>query len=180
MTTKKEAGQLAFVEEYLANGRNGKQAYKKFHPKVKDSTAEVEASKLLRNPKVQEYLQRREIELQQKLQLTTERVLQEVARLSFSDKRKLYRDDGTLKSPSEWDDDTAAAVAGVKVRELFDENGEKLGEMREVKLYDKNSALTNAMKHLGLFEKDRDQLGKAIAKAIIVPAKASASKKAAA
>ncbi len=39
-----------FITEYLTNGNNGKKAYLHCH-KVKDSTAEVEASKLLRKPK---------------------------------------------------------------------------------------------------------------------------------
>lgn len=176
---KSDANLRAFVEEYIANGRNAKQAYKKFHPKVTERTATVEGSKLLTKPDVQAYLKQREQALQEKLEITTERVLRELARIAFSDKRKLYREDGTLKSPHEWDDDTAAAVAGIKVHELFDyEDGKhtKVGEAKEVRLYDKNSALGNAMKHLGLFKENNDQLGDAIGRAIIVPAKATNAK----
>ena len=44
--------QKAFVVEYIKNGCNGRQAYLKAAPGVKIQSAETEASKLLRIPKV--------------------------------------------------------------------------------------------------------------------------------
>lgn len=177
---KKEAGEIEFVEEYIRNGRNAKQAYKKFRPKVTDRTAETEASKLLRNPKVSAYLAKREKELQKASRLTTENVLKELARIVFVDPRKFYHEDGQLKEPHELDDDTAAALASIEADELFEGHGEDrkhVGTTKKIKFWNKGDAIRDAMKHLGLFEKDREQLGKALARAIIVPAKqASAAK----
>lgn len=173
---KTQAHDAAFVEEYLANRRNGKQAYKKLHPKATDRTAEVKASQLLRKDKVAAYLAEREQQALGKAQLTTDRVLQELARLAFFDLRRLYNEDGTLKAPHELDDDTAAALASIETEELFEgrgENREHVGTLRKVKSFDKGGAIRDAMKHLGLFEKDREQLGKAIGKAILIPAKQS-------
>jgi len=178
--TKTEANERAFVEEYIANGRNATQAYKKFHPRVTDRTATVEGSKLLTKPDVQAYLKKREEALQEKLELTTERVLRELARLSFFDVRKLFNADGTLKAPSELDDDTAAAIASIESEELFEGTGDNRkwkGMVRKVRAFNKHGALQDAMKHLGLFKEDNDQLGKAIARAIIVPAKQDSGKK---
>ena len=67
--------QQLFADYYLANGCNGKQAYKAIHPKAKDSTAEVEASRLLRNPKVSAYIEERQKKLQEKTQVTQEYVI---------------------------------------------------------------------------------------------------------
>jgi hypothetical protein len=45
-----------FVKEYVANFSNGTVAYKKVYPHVKDSTAKVQASKLLTKTNVQAWI----------------------------------------------------------------------------------------------------------------------------
>ena len=95
-----------------------------------------------------------------KTNLSSERVLKELERLCFSDGRKLLNPDGSLKEPQEWDDDTAAAVASMKVTEDFEGQGksrERVGTTKDVKFWDKGSALNMAAKHLGLFERDNAQ-----------------------
>lgn len=161
-TKKTQAHDAAFVELYLAtHPRNGKRAYLALHPKVKDATAEVEASKLLRKPKVSAMLEARTKELQQKLEVNTENVLRELGRLAFFDIRKLYDENGKLKAPHDLDDDTAAALASIESEELFEGRGEDrehIGTVRKVKIFDKNPSLANAMKHLGMFEKHNKQV----------------------
>lgn len=103
-----------------------------------------------------------------------ERTLKEVARVAYSDSRKLYREDGSLKAPHEWDDDTAASVASVESDELFVGSGEErqmIGHTRKAKLFDKNAALEKAMKYHGLYKEDNKQLGEAVARVFKVPAK---------
>lgn len=81
--------------------------------------------------------------------VTADMVIEELRRLAFSDERKLYRDDGTLKPPAEWDDETAAAVSGIETRE-----NRKGVTTKKVRLWDKKGALELLGKHLGIF-KDR-------------------------
>lgn len=50
---------LLFINEYLANGRNGTQAYRKVHPKSSYDSACTTASGILRKPKVVEELAHR-------------------------------------------------------------------------------------------------------------------------
>ena len=50
---------LLFVNEYMRNGRNGKQAYLSVHPGVKANSAEVGAARLISKEKVQAELARR-------------------------------------------------------------------------------------------------------------------------
>lgn len=88
----------------------------------------------------------------QKTGITAERVIEELRRLAFSDNRKLYREDGTLKLPHEWDEDTAAAVSGAETRENY-----RGVITRKIRLWDKKGALELLGKHLGLF-KDRVEL----------------------
>lgn len=47
----------AFADTYLKDPqRNARKAYKEVYPKVKDNTADVNASRLLKNAKVKEYI----------------------------------------------------------------------------------------------------------------------------
>jgi phage terminase small subunit len=77
----------------------------------------------------------------------------EIARLAFADLRRLFHEDGRLKHPIEWDDDTAAPIASVEIvtRDLGDG---KVAYVRKIKLWDKGKALEQLSKHLGLY---RDQ-----------------------
>lgn len=45
--------QLLFLNEYMANGRNAVQAYRKIHPRSSYNAAHVEASRTLHKPTVQ-------------------------------------------------------------------------------------------------------------------------------
>lgn len=54
--TKSQVFLRSLAKEYQRNGFNIKQAYKKIRPKVKDNTAEVEGSKVLRKPMFQAFL----------------------------------------------------------------------------------------------------------------------------
>ena len=44
-------------------------------------------------------------------------MLKELARIAFFDRRKLYREDGSLKSMHELDDDAAAGLSGMHMVE---------------------------------------------------------------
>jgi len=179
---KTAAHDAAFVEHYLGSlPRNALQAYKKLHPNVSDNTAGVEGCKLLKKPNVAAVIEARIKELQAKYELTSDDVMRSLSQALHFDPRKLYKPDGSLKSITDLDDDTVMALGSVEVVEM--EGGMKIGEgegashvpmfTKKVKWLDKNTVREQAMKHLGMFEKDREQLGKAIGKAIIVTAKQS-------
>lgn len=91
-----------------------------------------------------------------KAETTVARVLQELGRIGFSDLRRVFTDGGHLRDPSNWDDDTAAAIASIKVVTRpaggVDGDGNKeIEHVHEIKLWDKNSALEKLAKHLGMF-----------------------------
>lgn len=67
--------QLKFCNEYLKDF-NGSRAYKKAYPTCKtDETAYVNASKLLRNTKVAQYIEERKKKQQEKAIITQEMIL---------------------------------------------------------------------------------------------------------
>lgn len=154
------------ADEYMRNGRNRTQAYLHVFPDTAYDSARVAASNVFADPNISAYIQECEAAVLQKYQVTRERVIQELSRLAFSDLRKLYKDDGTIKLPTELDDDIAAALSSIETQELFEGRGdqrEHTGTAYRPKLHDKSGALRDAMKHLGMFEKDNAQANPAAA-----------------
>ena len=147
MTPKQER----FVQEYLID-LNATQAATRAGYSAR--TANEQGARLLANVSVRLRLQEAMKERTERTHITQDRVLQELARLAFSDLRKAYKDDGSLKLPKEWDDDTAAARAGVDTTTTSVGGGDEEAPLslatKKVKVFDKSAALTLAMRHLGL------------------------------
>lgn len=179
-----------FIEAYLSNGENGTQAAitAGFSPKG----AGVTAYRLLNEPQIlAEIANRRGVviaEAQKTTFLTVERVQQELARIAFSDPRKLFRPDGTLIPIHELDPDVAATIASMEFTTVGggaagnpadaddDEEFEKrrdsansvLVRTGKLKVWDKNAALTLAARHLGMFEKDNAQAAPNLALRVVL------------
>lgn len=154
----------AFVAAYLINGRNATQAA--ITAGYSKKTAYSQGQRLLKNVEVANQVVAAVEKVQAITGLTLERTLQEVARLSFFDARKLYRD-GVLIPVHELDDDTAAAVAAIETDEITGD-GAIIGRTRKLKFWDKNAALEKAMRHLGAYEKDNAQRGPDIAMQVVM------------
>lgn len=143
--------QEVFVAEYLIDlnaTRAAKQAG--YSPQG----AEVTGSKLLRNPKVSAVIAEKHGKRLEKLEISADRVLQELAKLAFFDPRKLFNSDGSPKQILELDDDTAASVAGLEVNELFEGDGDQkhaYGLVKKIKIADKGHNLERLGRHLKLF-----------------------------
>lgn len=132
-------------------------------------TADEQAWKMLRRPEIQAALattmEARRQRVQERFsgaQLKADRVLLEVARISFADIRALYDADGIILPIHEWPDDIAHAVSKVETEEILEYDPvtkEKVfvGYRRKITLNDKNSALEKLMKHLGQYEQDNLQ-----------------------
>lgn len=141
--------QQMFVAEYLANGMNATQAAIKAGYSAK--TAESQACRLLRNVKVAEEIGARAEKVLAKREITAERVLDEIAKMAFFDPRKLFRADGALVPIAELDEECAAAIAGVDVKELFGAEGAFRGLLKKIKLADKGANLERLGRYLKLF-----------------------------
>ena len=86
-------------------------------------------------------------------EITADRVLQEFAKIGFSDVRRIFTSTGQLQPPTELDDETAAAVQSVEVvtrRVPGSEDGDT-ERVHKIKLADKIGALTQIGRHLGMF-----------------------------
>lgn len=140
-----------FIKEYLIDHNATRAAISAGYS---ENGAEVTGHRLLRNPKVREEIEKANAEINSSLDVSIERVRKELARLAFYDPRKFFKDDGSLKPISELDEDTAMAIAGMDVNELFDGNGEEralAGYCKKLKLSDKGMALERLGRYLKMF-----------------------------
>jgi len=150
--------QKVFVNEYLKD-LNATRAYKTAYKNIKsEETAATNGSKLLRNTKVAEEIQKRMDERAKRTEITQDKVLKEIARLAFTDitsivsVKKFKTNIGeyskvVIKDFSELTEDQRACISGVKET--------KLGI--EVSFCSKEKALELLGRHLGMFN-DRLQL----------------------
>lgn len=86
----------AFVAAYLANGQNATDAYRTAYPRATTRTCEVEGGRLLRNPvvkaKIAAALQKR----LNRYEVTSDRIIEELASIAFLDSAQLYDRSGDL------------------------------------------------------------------------------------
>ena len=158
--------QKRFCDEYLID-LNATRAYKVAYKSCKsDLTARTNGSKLLTNTNIQEYISKKQKEIEQRTEVTQDKVVQELARIAFFNIKDIYSKDGTLKQIKDIDNNTAKAIASVKTLQ-------KAGSMKininmqgqdeeiplehveeqtiEFKTNDKVKALELLGKHLGMF-----------------------------
>jgi len=141
--------QARFAQEYLID-MNGAQAAIRSGYSAK--TAKEIAARLLTNVNVSSALEKARASLAARTEITQERVLKELARMGFSDVRSIFTPDGGLRSPTEMNDEEAAAIQSVKVITRRVPGNEKhVEQVHEIKMADKLGALTQIGRHLGMF-----------------------------
>lgn len=142
--------QKNFADEYLID-LNATRAYKVAYPKVKkDESARANGSKLLTNTNVAAYIEKRMKDREKRTEITQDMVLQELAKIGFSNVTDFVTVEGTwvkVKPTAEMPQDKLGVIAGIKEGT----NG------IEIKLNDKEKALELIGRHLGMF-KDKMEL----------------------
>lgn len=161
--------QRRFVDEYLVD-LNATQAA--IRAGYSQKTASSQGERLLRNVEVSKAVQEAQAKRSARTEITQDMVLRELAKIGFSDIRKIVRwgktelrvtdagdDEGEVTEPyhglalvsaDEVDDDTAAAISEIS------EGREGL----KVKLHDKKGALVDIGRHLGMFKERVEHTGK--------------------
>jgi phage terminase small subunit len=157
---KKQTKEELFARAYLANGLNATEAATTIG--LAKKSAHVEGSKYLRKPKVQRLLAELSKQHAEKLDISADRILLQLARVAFFDIRKIFDDQGQLKPISDLDEDTAAAIAGLDHDHLFEYFGKgqrkHVGNTVKVRMADKIKALELLGKYRKLFT-DKIELG---------------------
>ncbi len=145
--------QRRFVEEYMVD-LNATQAAIRAGYSL--NTAHSIGSENLTKPEIQKAIQEKQKELSEATNISAKRILEEYAKIAFSDVRELFTPDNNLYDIRQLDDSTAGAIASVEI-DALNVQGMQVGETKKVKMYNKLTALEALGKHLGIFEKDNKQ-----------------------
>lgn len=144
--------QKRFVEEYCYDW-NGTRAYKVAYPNIKtDNAAGVEAYKLLRNPKIQEYITEIQKDIEKQAGISRIMVVKELMAMAFNDVAGIierFEEDG-LNALTE---DDKKAIAQFKKTVVEGEGYTKTHH--EIKAQDKPKALEMLNKMLGYNEPEK-------------------------
>ena len=144
--------QEKFVQEYLKD-LNATQAA--IRAGYSESTARSIGSENLTKPDIQAEIAKAKAKRSKRVEISQDRVVQEMAKLALADTRTLLDADGNVKNPHEWDDAAAACVSAIEATTDKDGN-----TTYEIKTWDKNTALTNLGKHLGTFVEKHEITGR--------------------
>ena len=139
--------QRRFVEEYLID-LNATQAA--VRAGYSEKTARSIAQRLLTNVDIQNAISEAQNARSKRTQITQDRVLQEFAKIGFSDIRSLFTEAGNLRSLNTLEPDAAAALSSVEVVTKNLGDGE-VEYVHKIKLWDKVGSLTQMGRHLGMF-----------------------------
>jgi len=145
--------QRRFVEEYMVD-LNATQAAIRAGYSL--NTAHSIGSENLTKPEIQKAIQEKQKELSEATNISAKRILEEYAKIAFSDVRELFTPDNNLYDIRQLDDSTAGAISSVEI-DALNVQGMQVGETKKVKMYNKLTALEALGKHLGIFEKDNKQ-----------------------
>jgi phage terminase small subunit len=152
--------QQRFVDEYLIDLNATQAAIRVGYSK---KTADQQASRLLTNVKVRDYLAQRQEERAQRTEITQDMVLKELAKIGFSDIRKVVRWGETQVRMVDGEDDAPEdmvpyhGLALIDSTEIDDNTAGAIAEVSQsrdglkVKLHDKKGALVDIGRHLGMF-----------------------------
>jgi len=148
------AKQSRFVQEYLIDLNATQAAIRAGYSK---KTAHVIGAENLGKPKIAAAIADAQSQRSERTGITQDRVLAELAKIGFSDLRRVLSAGGGLLDPQSWDDDTAGAIGSLEVVTRpgsdVDENGNREIEyVHKIKAWDKLSALEKLGKHLGMFQ----------------------------
>jgi phage terminase small subunit len=139
--------QRRFVAEYLID-LNATQAA--IRAGYSEATARQMGAENLSKPDIANAIAERSKGTAKKLDITAEKVLAAIAEIAFGDVRKMFTEDGALRRPHEWDDETAAAVAGMDVVTVAAGEG-MVEHVAKIKRTDRLRALDMLARHHSLY-----------------------------
>lgn len=123
----------------------------------KGTVPKIKACKMMARPHIRAEVDRLTQDAMQAAGINRAQIVKELARIAFADVREVLDEFGNVKPFHELDEDTAAAIAGMDVEELFDYTGqgeerkrEQTGFVRKLKFWNKREALSELAAIAGL------------------------------
>lgn len=146
MSGKLTPKQAMFVAEYLIDGNATRAAVAAGFAAC---SAHVTGARLLRHAKVAAAIAAGHARRAEKLKISAERVLEEIAKLAFYDPRDLFDERGNLHPITQLDDISRAAIAGLDTERRDTKCSRTI--VTKVKLADKGQNLERLGRWLKLF-----------------------------
>lgn len=144
--------QFLFVKEYLVD-LNGTQAA--IRAGYSARTAHAISEENLRKPYIAAAIQEAMDKRAERVDLTADRVLEEIKHAAFLDPIDLFSDDGRLLPLKEMPERARRAISGIEVEEIYDGTGKDrqlIGYLKKIKLVSKEGTLTLAGRNLNLWK----------------------------
>ncbi|MCV6547546.1 MAG: terminase small subunit [Cohaesibacter sp.] len=139
--------QQRFCEEYMLD-LNGTQAA--IRAGYSAHSAARQASRLLGIAPVRAELSRLKAAQSKRIEISADKLLHMMAQIAFGDIRGIFDVDGHLKPPHEWDEDTAATVAGLDIVTSAAGKG-AVKHVAKIRRSDRLRAMELLARHLSLF-----------------------------
>lgn len=143
--------QRLFCQEYLID-LNATQAA--IRAGYSEKTAKDIGCENLAKPNIQEFIQELMAKRSEKTEITAERVLNELAKIGFSNIQDYIKEGYTLDEICKLEKDKASAIESVKIKQT---HGDYPSTEVSFKLHDKLAALEKIAKHIGFFSEDNKQ-----------------------
>lgn len=146
--------QKLFIKEYLVD-LNATQAA--IRSGYSEDSAKAIGYENLTKPHIQEAISNELKKRTSNIDITNERVLNEICKLAFFNIKDLYREDGTLKEINELDENVSAAISAIKINTYKNKDDEDIEEgTKEIKFWDKKSSLELLGRYLKLFTDNQE------------------------
>lgn len=146
----------AFADEYVKTF-NAYDAYVNCGAyKARDNGARVNAFRLMQKKQVIEYIQEAIDDRNERMHISQDRVIEEVANLAFSDLSKIaeWTDDAfMLKSSADLSQDELAIISELQIETI--EYGESTKVRKRVKLHNKLDALDKLARLMGMYQQEK-------------------------
>jgi phage terminase small subunit len=131
---------------------NQTRAYMHAYGTEKYDSARTEASKVFAKPNIKKRIAELREERNKRLEISGDRVLSEIAKLSFYDPRAFFDSDGRLKPIDEIDPDHAAIIGGIEtLHKVIGDDKDGMAVITKIKLADKGANLERLGKYFKLF-----------------------------
>ncbi len=154
--------QSRFVDEYLVD-LNAAGAYRRAGYVAKGNAAEVNAARLLRNAQVQQAVQQRMKQREQRTQVDADYVIKRLQEIDQMDVFDILNDDMSLKPISQWPRTWRLSISGIDLSELVmggeSEQDRTVRLLKKIKWPDKVKNLELLGRHFGIFNDKLDVSG---------------------
>ena len=147
MSNKLNKKQLLFCKEYIVDLNATQAAIRAGYSK---KTAQQIGSRLLLNVVIQERIQGLFDKRSEKTEITAERVLKELAAISFIDFKDMFDENGTMLEIHEMPENIRRSIGGIIVTST---SGKEAQEFitKNIKIIDKRGTLELIGRHLAMF-----------------------------